>query len=376
MAANILPTLEYIQAIKVDIADAIISRGGELSGIPFEQWGSILAGLVFDEDTVQNPKTKPVKATPAIPETPALPVVTPHNPTDLPFDFDIRTSGLTPIAVGFAYGSLQFDFTGAVGSVEGNGKNTGWAPYTGPLFTNSAEYIEAKRMDWMDAVDSNPEGIWVSRILWEYSGTGSPPYSNTVSVYIDEARENQITSAMYSNGKFYSQVDVSFYTIQSSNSGDRNSGSIALIKSGICAPIVDLNAKDSGEVVSPNWDSYPVYCYGDVFVMWDGNEYPIDSADRCALVAPTPEPEPIVGEYKFTINGQPQDVMTGIGTFNEVNGTFTGKLRRISNIEGGEPGGGWCGSDASCAWFYANYVYRGDYNYITVGVENLPVTLC
>lgn len=119
MTTNLAPTLEYILAIKEDIRKAINSRGGVVTGgVPFEQWGSVLAGLAFDEDTIQNPKTKPVKATPAIPETPALPVVTPHNPTDLPSDFDIRTSGLTPIAVGFAYGSLQFDFTGAVGSVE------------------------------------------------------------------------------------------------------------------------------------------------------------------------------------------------------------------------------------------------------------------
>ena len=221
MTSNLIPTLEYIASIKEDIRLAINSRGGVVTGgVPFEQWGSILAGLVFDEDTVQNPGTKPVKPTPA-PLPPAPPVVTPINPTDLPSDFDIGTSGLTPIAVGFAYGSLQFDFTGAVGSVE--------------------------------------------------------------------------------------------------------------------------------EVINPE---------------------------------PEPEPDPIKNEYTFTINGQPPDVMTGIGTFNEVNGTFTGYLWDDAHATAStEAERDRCGSDASCAWGYAHgYTYGSGYGryyyYATVDVENLPVTLC
>ena len=221
MTTNLTPTLEYIHDIKEDIRLAINSRGGVVTGgVPFEQWGSVLAGLAFSQGTVQYPGTKPVK-----PKPKPTPVVTPYNPADLPSDFDIGTSGLTPIAVGFAYGSLQFDFTGAVGSVEG-------------------------------LIDPKP------------------------------------------------------------------------------------------------------------------------------IPEPTPEPEPIANEYAFTINGQPPDVMTGVGTFNESTGTFTGYLWDDSLRTPGSPcspddpdSRDWCGSDASCAWYYASYDHLGYGNVITVGVENLPVTL-
>ena len=89
------------------------------------------------------------------------------------------------------------------------------------------------------------------------------------------------------------------------------------------------------------------------------------------LEPPIKPVEPIVKEYAFTINGQPPDVMKGTGTFNLVDGTFTGEIGEItpkydvtSRYE--------CGSDASCAW---NNAYAGGGFYGRVGVENLPITL-
>lgn len=286
ITSNILPILEYIAAIKEDIRDAIVSRGGNLNGIPFTQWHTVVAGLSFGDDPVP---TKPVPVKPVPPPPPLVPVVTPINPVTLPPNYDMATDGLTPISVAFAYGALQFDFTGEIGSVEGK---TQWTRYTGPLFIDLAPYIEAKRMAWMDAVDRNPEGVWVSWILWSYSGTGNPPYTPTVGIYTDEARENQITHAVYSDGKFYSFVDVSTYTTQG---GNQLRNTVGLIKSGVCAPIVDLDAyRDSEYAVSPNWNEYPMYCYGDIFVMWDGERRNIDCADRCSIITPVEPIEPPV----------------------------------------------------------------------------------
>jgi hypothetical protein len=201
----------------------------------------------------------------------------------------LSIDGLIPIAIGFLPSVLQFDFTGE--------ESNEWSPYTGPLFTDPPPHTEAKRMAWMDAVDNNPEGVWVSWILWSYSGTGNPPYTPTVGIYTDEARENQITHAVYSDGKFYTLVDVSTYTIQGGNTG-----SVGLIKSsGICAPIADLSAHWNN-VISPNWNAYPVYCYGDIFVMWDGERLNIDSADRCSIVSPDETDPPPSGVNTLTLN--------------------------------------------------------------------------
>lgn len=63
MTTNIIPTIEFISLIKEDIRDAITSRGGNLDGVVFEQWGAVLSGLVFSQDTVQSSKEKPSKVT-------------------------------------------------------------------------------------------------------------------------------------------------------------------------------------------------------------------------------------------------------------------------------------------------------------------------
>ena len=46
--------LKSTNIIKADIAAAIIERGGNVDGVPFEQWGDVIAGLSFDAVTNNN----------------------------------------------------------------------------------------------------------------------------------------------------------------------------------------------------------------------------------------------------------------------------------------------------------------------------------
>lgn len=46
--------LKSTNIIKADIAAAIIERGGNVDGVPFEQWGGVIAGLSFDAVTNNN----------------------------------------------------------------------------------------------------------------------------------------------------------------------------------------------------------------------------------------------------------------------------------------------------------------------------------
>ncbi len=45
---NTQAVLAYLQSIKADIRAAIVARGGNVEGVPFEQWGDVVAGLSFD----------------------------------------------------------------------------------------------------------------------------------------------------------------------------------------------------------------------------------------------------------------------------------------------------------------------------------------
>jgi hypothetical protein len=307
MTDNLQNTINHILEIKEDLREALASRDVDVTGVPFRLWASRMQTALANRALIDQAGGSNNTFGPVFGGNTSAPTIPPYRPQTLPSTSQPVTlssadlSGMMIGSIGFEYGALSFDFTGEVGSV-GNGSSPETL-YDGPLFTDPAPHSSARRMGWMDAVDSNPNGIWVSWLLWSYSGTGSPPYTDTIGVYRDEARTNFLTTAVYSNGKFYSLTDISTYTTQGGSVM-----SAGLIKLGLHAPIVDLEARYGENIVSPNWDAYPVYCYGGLFEMWNGERINCDSAERCAIVTlpeslpeedsppPPPPPPPSVRE--------------------------------------------------------------------------------
>jgi hypothetical protein len=104
MFTQVQNKLTYIRLVKDDIRSAIEARGGNLTGVPFDQWGTVIRAMSFGIAPIS-----PMPA-PRLPET--------ISPINTPPNYDPATDGLTPISVAFAYGVLQFDFTGEEGSIE------------------------------------------------------------------------------------------------------------------------------------------------------------------------------------------------------------------------------------------------------------------
>ena len=55
MTPQLQTALDFIASVKADIYNAITSKGGNLNGVPFEQWGSVIAGLQFGQPTHPDP---------------------------------------------------------------------------------------------------------------------------------------------------------------------------------------------------------------------------------------------------------------------------------------------------------------------------------
>ncbi len=84
------------------------------------------------------------------------------------------------------------------------------------------------------------------------------------------------------------------------------------------------------------------------------------------------------GVYTFTITGQSATLMRGIGMLNASTNRFTGDIMcdpaTVSGICG-TYGRFWCGSDASCAFYYImNYNTHNGYNTPAVIVTALPIS--